>query len=700
MAVKKLRVSLVAMLFSSWAAAAPFSDCPTETFLVQQTTAVTYGVELATGHYNLLEDDMGTTGKINAMGFNFHDNYLYAWSREHSTLAIIDSDFQVTPLAVTNMPGISFFVGDISLAENAWYGYRNNAGYGLYKVSLDPSDGDYLKFIKIIDSSAQNLNIFDMAFHPTDGSIYAVARDGAFWRIDPTTGITTFLGNVGVTGVFGAAYFDIDGRLYISRNKDGHIFRIDSTEWGGTAEFFAFGPSSGNNDGARCAMAPVVAEDSNIDFGDAPDSYGSNLDNNGARHQITNDILLGTIVDKEGDASVYPLSDDTTDDSDDDDGVQFVTALEVGFDSIIQVEAAASGGYLNAWVDWDQSGSFDASEKVADGLALDTGTHNLIVSVPPTAEYGETWTRFRLSDDPDLGPTGGVDNGEVEDYLVTLVEAQISTTYYPSANGWVTLAYEDNWPLEGDYDMNDLVVNYRVEENIQDGNIISIVLRGEVMAIGANYHNGFAIRLPGIAPSAIDENNIRYRINGSPMGTSPMEADRSEAIFVVTEDLLQYVSPPNNCKFYRTESACAAPVELNFRIVIPFSNPISAGSINAPFDPFLFATPGYYHGESFSEWPGRSMEVHLAGTPPTEAFDTDLFGLGDDRSDPASNRYFVTDNGMSWALLITDHWKHPLEYMDLIYAYPKFETFATSGGNENQDWFSPENANSNNIYSH
>ncbi|RZK79035.1 MAG: DUF4114 domain-containing protein [Pedobacter sp.] len=35
------------------------------------------------------------------------------------------------------------------------------------------------------------------------------------------------------------------------------------------------------------------------------------------------------------------------------------------------------------------------------------------------------------------------------------------TRYYPSEFVWGTTAFEDNWPNEGDYDLNDLVVSYR-----------------------------------------------------------------------------------------------------------------------------------------------------------------------------------------------------------------------------------------------
>lgn len=76
-------------------------------------------------------------------------------------------------------------------------------------------------------------------------------------KVDAASGTSIKLSNVGEAGVFGAVYFDVTGNLYISRNNDGHIFRIN-TNWNyPVAEFFAYGPSSSNNDGARCALAPM-----------------------------------------------------------------------------------------------------------------------------------------------------------------------------------------------------------------------------------------------------------------------------------------------------------------------------------------------------------------------------------------------------------------------------------------------------------
>ena len=95
-----------------------------------------------------------------------------------------------------------------------------------------------------------------------------------------------------------------------------------------SASFYSYGPSSNSNDGARCALAPVEPSE-NTDFGDAPDSYQTKYASSGARHGITS-LMLGSTIDGETEAYEYPLSDDASDGSDDDDGISFPTQLETG----------------------------------------------------------------------------------------------------------------------------------------------------------------------------------------------------------------------------------------------------------------------------------------------------------------------------------------------------------------------------------
>lgn len=668
----------------------PFTSCPTKGFLAQSRHVDLYGVNLATGYYSILSDDLGTTGSINAIGFNEVDNYLYGWSYEHRQPVKIGQDLKLTPLVgFTNITDQNFFVGDVTVSSNKYYVYRKGANYGLYAIDLSTN-----VMTRVIDGDTLNLRIFDMAFNPSNNIAYTVDKGGDMYTIDVSNGSSSLIGNVGQSGTFGAMYFDPNNNLYISRNADGKIFRIDTTQASPTAELFAIGPSSSLNDGARCATASLGVEYTpTTDYGDAPDSYRTTLENNGARHDLSGGTVLhlGSSVDGETDAYYYTLSDDETDGQDDEDGVSFVTELEQGQDAVIVVNAS-SAGTLSAWIDWNQDGDFaDIGEKIINDSSVNAGDNVYSISVPAVAVGGRTWARFRVSTTPGLDYFSGAGDGEVEDYQVNILSADETTIYYPGQNSWVTLAYEDSWPIQGDYDMNDLVVYYRTGVKKIGSSIVGIKIQGQVAAIGASYSNGFAINVPGLSASNVNEAGIVFRINDHVRSGSPLESGQTGAVFVVAENLWSHVASGENCDFYRTEAGCGSEIQMTFSMDIPLVSSVPESQIPASlFDPFMFASAGSYHGHVFDQAPGRNLEIHLKNATPTPLFNTSFLGLEDDASDTGTGQYFLTSNGMPWAMEIGTEWKYPREYIDIIFAYPKFKEYATSGGQSATDWYLPK----------
>jgi LruC domain-containing protein len=675
--------------------AQPFTECPTEAFLIQDKLANLYGVQLATGFYEKTSPADWNQQKMNALAFSIHDRYLYAFNYYFGTIVRIGADFQVEPIPLSNLPTKGFYVGDISVLENAYYLYRPGGSFGLFRVSLDASSDDYLQMVNIVNGTTLNLAIYDLAFHPDNGFAYAVDRWGNLWKIDVQAGTSVKLSNVGESGTFGAVYFDVTGNLYISRNNDGNIFRIN-TNWDyPVAEFFAYGPSSSNNDGARCALAPIVSQDSpTTDFGDAPDSYGSSINNNGARHDVGDGTLfLGENVLTEPNA----YADDGSG-VDDNDGIQFVTGVEAGKTAIVDITSSADG-FVNAWVDADKDGEFDADEQVIISEAVNAGSNIVAYDVPTWSETGSTWARFRLSSEESLSPIGGVSDGEVEDYKIDIAEQNVTAMHYPSSNTWATLAFEDNWPLVGDYDMNDLVVNYRLSSYDVEGTLMRVKIEGQVVAIGASYHNGFAFRLPGLLRSEVDTNRLIFKINGVEQNISPLEEGKDEAIFIIADDLWDFVTSGETCKYYRTEEGCGSNIQMTFSIEIPLEANVNKDNVaNFPYDPFIFSSEGQERNYLLGEAPGRRFEVHLKNQAPTEAFQSNFLGRGDDASDAENGEYFINANGMPWAINIPYEWEHPLEYMDIKYAYPDFHSFVTSSGGLNVDWFTVEKSDANNVF--
>lgn len=690
----------------TWAAA--FETCPSYAYLIQtpSSSPIVYGIDLSTGSYSILSFSMGTTS-VNGAGFNVFDNYIYGWDYGSQTLSQIGDDYQVYPLNVTGLIGKTFYVGDVATDENAWYGYRR--GKGLYRINL-ATPLSPLTLEQVATSTAMgNPSLTDMAFHPENGILYAVDNNGILLEIDVSTGSTVELTQVlsesteGYNFAFGAQYFDAAGNLYISNNGNGYIFKVTLDGSNSSAMFFAYGPSSNFNDGARCALAPISIS-SPVDFGDAPDTYGTEMDSSGARHAITA-LFLGDTVDAESDAYTYPLSDDVSDSANDDDGITFITGLEIGESAIINVEFSGDEGYLNAWIDWDRDGIFQDDEKAIDGEELWDDT-TLSIDVPTWALAGSTWSRFRLSSYPDISATGGVNNGEVEDYPVTITESSVGQIYYPSSTTFTTIAYEDQFPIQGDFDMNDVLMNLRFTEHVKDGKVLQLKIEGQLAALGADYQNGFGIRLENVARSNIKQDSAILIVDGVTQAQAFLEEGQTDAVIIINKDLWQIAQAGEgeHCNYFRTELGCGTSSMPSWSLIIPFNAAIAEADMpDFPYDPFIFATERTFHGIIFDAItgtkPGRKLEVHLKNKPHTDTFETSIFSLGDDSSNIMSSLYFQSDNGLPWAIEIPSDWKHPIEGANLIDAYPQFPGYAAdSTQSTHPNWYLESNAESSLLY--
>ncbi|WP_254507926.1 GEVED domain-containing protein [Anatilimnocola floriformis] len=151
------------------------------------------------------------------------------------------------------------------------------------------------------------------------------------------------------------------------------------------------------------------------DFGDAPNSYGTLLGSNGARHAIGGP-RLGNLID--GEANGVPASTASGDGSDDD-GVA-ISALIAGQETAIRVYSSTAGAKLDYFFDFDGNGVFGNQANEVFAATLTAGSQVIAVAVPPTATAGNTFARFRISTAGALGPTGTAADGEVEDYAVTI----------------------------------------------------------------------------------------------------------------------------------------------------------------------------------------------------------------------------------------------------------------------------------------
>jgi LruC domain-containing protein len=295
----------------------------------------------------------------------------------------------------------------------------------------------------------------------------------------------------------------------------------------------------------------------------------------------------------------------------------------------------------------------------------------------------------------------GTTNGNLEVLTQSNNPQTTITSYYPSADTWGSLAYEDNWPRKGDYDFNDVVMNYRITETINGlREIIRIKADFRLQAMGAGFHNGFALHLPSVLPGNVASATLTRK--GQVQAVSADVDHSGETVFVLSQDTREDVQAAGalteGCRYFRVEAGClSAQTQLiDYSLVVEFVQPVAKSSIGvAPYDPFIFATPETYHGIHGIRHPGKSWQTHLKNFAGTATLDRTLFSQADDATDLAAS--FVTGNAFPWVLNIGSDWVHPREGVDISLAYPKFPQWVSSNGETNTDWYAPQNAVTGNL---
>ncbi|WP_366516932.1 CshA/CshB family fibrillar adhesin-related protein [uncultured Alcanivorax sp.] len=105
-------------------------------------------------------------------------------------------------------------------------------------------------------------------------------------------------------------------------------------------------------------------------------------------------------------------------------------------DEDVDIDVSTYGsGYLNAWFDWNRDGDFsDPGERAVSNVYIENngetisgaGSSNFVtetaipVSVPSAISDGNSYARFKFTQSPDPGVGNSPDDGEVEDYAITL----------------------------------------------------------------------------------------------------------------------------------------------------------------------------------------------------------------------------------------------------------------------------------------
>lgn len=244
--------------------------------------------------------------------------------------------------------------------------------------------------------------------------------------------------------------------------------------------------------------------------------------------------------------------------------------------------------------------------------------------------------------------------------------------YYPSSTTYGSFAFEDSWPEMGDYDFNDLVVDYQFQHTFNGANnVTQIKAKFKFRAAGAGFRNGFGFQMeinPNLISSLSGNQLGPTLITTNPNGT---EANQSKATIIVSDNIHQLFGIT---RFINTDGSTVDLTPKELVLTISLTSPVPLSQLgSAPYNPFLIISQD------------RGREVHLPGYNPTSLAQTSLFGTADDNSIQAG--YYKSKTSLPWAIHLPETFAYPKEKADIRKAHLHFKTWANSSGYSYMDWY-------------
>ncbi|MFO7823747.1 MAG: LruC domain-containing protein [Cyclobacterium sp.] len=260
---------------------------------------------------------------------------------------------------------------------------------------------------------------------------------------------------------------------------------------------------------------------------------------------------------------------------------------------------------------------------------------------------------------------------------------------YLSGSDYGTLMFEDLWPAKGDYDFNDLVVDYRINRITDaEGDVVEVVIELLTRAAGAGFSNGFGIEFTGLAPEkVIKVEGIKTKSGSIHTFTeNGLEAGNEFATIIPFDDVdLVLTHPGKGALGINTDPKFGfQEVKLQTIVMTLKENGETTEAGPTPledlemenFNPFLIVDQN------------RAVEVHLPGKRPTRHADQSLFGTKEDGSTAGGKSYYRNkENGLPWGLNVSVSIPYMVNKEPITKGYTQFFEWVTSGGTAYPDWY-------------
>ncbi|PJZ24819.1 hypothetical protein CH352_12220 [Leptospira hartskeerlii] len=315
-------------------------------------------------------------------------------------------------------------------------------------------------------------------------------------------------------------------------------------------------------------------------------------------------------------------------------------------------------------------GVSDSSGKVTGTLTVPTSVGNVTIDI---SIGGESITQY-ISLESVLGinrtiryeinlPASQVadtdGDGIPDDTDIYPNDATRSTEVAYPAEGVFTVAYEDSYPSAGDADLNDYVIQFKNEEDLNSSGKI-VRLRGtyQHVAKGAGYRHQLFIKLPVDVGASITykltqaDGKVEVATN-----TVSVSAANLKSGYQIFDDSNKTIRGQNVHPGDVFKAGFIATVE------IVFNAPVERAKLGSfPYDLYAYVI-------------NTKQEIHFPGSY---------------KNNNGTDKY-LDSTGFPWAILVPGAWKYPYERYDIRKdsesGYSEFNLWVSSGGKEYKTWY-------------
>ena len=314
--------------------------------------------------------------------------------------------------------------------------------------------------------------------------------------------------------------------------------------------------------------------------------------------------------------------------------------------------------------------TFNSQYNVISGIPTLPGTYNINLKATNSAGSSTKTLVLIISSQAVVDSDGDGVPDALDAYPNDATRAFVS--YYPNQLDFATYAFEDLWPAYGDYDCNDMVVNfnYKIVTNAQN-KVVDLIAKFKIKASGASFDNGFGLAL-STSPSNVESVTGCIKV-GTVVKVDPkgFESGHTTNTVIIPVDAVNTLLGRSIINTQHGGYAVQTAVQT---VTVHLSTP-QASIGTAPYNPFIFINQD------------RGKEVHLKDHAPTQLANPVYFGSLNDASNPALGHYYRSNTGLPWGLEIPVDFDYPLEKTDIVQTYLHFAEWAESSGNLYPDWY-------------